>query len=283
MTWFLYSILSLFGFILYALAGRKLVKNAKNPQAFAVIYNGTVALFSPLLYIFDRTLPSNITPKIVIFTFIGLLIWGIFGRYEYFARKNTEASVFTVVADLAPALNFLLSALILKEQITIYKILGILLIILANLILFVNHKKKSIISMQGLKYSLIVAVFLALGWLFDTINVPAWGVATFSIVSFIFPSIMSMFFPKLTLSDLRQELALNKFWHIAALGSLNLMGYAFLLKALTLGPATSVVPITGSSTPFIIIFGVIFLGEKEYLGRKLIATLLTVGAIFLMR
>lgn len=211
------------------------------------------------------------------------LIWGIFGRYEYFARKNTEASVFTVVADLAPALNFLLSALILKEHITIYKILGIILIILANLILFVNHKKKSIISMQGLKYSLIVAVFLALGWLFDTINVPSWGVATFSMVSFIFPSIMSMFFPRLTLSDLRQELALNKFWHIAALGSLNLMGYAFLLKALTLGPATSVVPITGSSTPFIIIFGVLFLGEKEYLGRKLIAALLTVGAIYLMR
>lgn len=283
MTWFLYSILSLSGFISYSLAGRKLVKNAKNPQAFTVIYNGTVALLSPLLFIFDQTLPSNITPKIVLFTFIGLLIWGIFGRYEYFARKNTEASVFTVVADLAPALNFLLSALILKEQITIYKILGILLIIFANLILFVNQKKKSIISMQGLKYSLIVAVFLALGWLFDTINVPAWGVATFSIVSFIFPSIMSMFFPRLTLSDLRQELALNKFWHIAALGSLNLMGYAFLLKALTLGPATSVVPITGSSTPFIIIFGVLFLGEKEYLGRKLIAALLAVGAIYLMR
>ena len=35
--------------------------------------------------------------------------------------------------------------------------------------------------------------------------------------------------------------------------------------------------------PFIIIFGVLFLGEKEYLGRKLIAALLTVGAIFLMR
>jgi drug/metabolite transporter (DMT)-like permease len=283
MTWFIYSILSLCGSILYSLAGRKLVKNAKNPQAFAVIYNGTVALLSPLLFIFDQTLPSNITPKIVLFTLIGLLIWGIFGRYEYFARKNTEASVFTVVADLAPTLNFLLSALILKEQITGYKILGITLIILANIILFVKQKKKSIISLQGLKYSLIVAVFLAFGWLFDTINVPAWGVATFSMVSFIFPSIMSMFFPRLTLSDLRQELALNKFWHIAALGSLNLMGYAFLLKALTLGPATSVVPITGSSTPFIIIFGVIFLGEKEYLGRKLIAALLTVGAIYLMR
>ena len=283
MTWFIYSILSLCGSILYSLAGRKLVKNAKNPQAFAVIYNGTVALLSPLLFIFDQTLPSNITPKIVLFTLIGLLIWGIFGRYEYFARKNTEASVFTVVADLAPTLNFLLSALILKEQITAYKILGITLIILANIILFVKQKKKSIISLQGLKYSLIVAVFLAFGWLFDTINVPAWGVAIFSMVSFLFPSIMSMFFPRLTLSDLRQELALNKFWHIAALGSLNLIGYAFLLKALTLGPATSVVPITGSSTPFIIIFGVIFLGEKEYLGRKLIAALLTVGAIFLMR
>lgn len=283
MTWFLYSILSLSGFILYSLAGRTLVKNAKNPQAFAVIYNGTVAMLSPFLFIFDQTLPHNITPKIVMFTFIGLLIWGVFGRYEYFARKHTEASVFTVVADLAPALNFLLSAMILKEQVTIYKILGIILIVLANLILFVNQKKKSIISLQGLKYSLVVAIFLALGWLFDTINVPAWGVATFSIVSFIFPSIMSMFFPRLTLSDIRQELALNKFWHIVVLGSLNLIGYAFLLKALTLGPATSVVPITGSSTPFIIIFGVIFLGEKEYLGRKLIAALLTVGAIYLMR
>ena len=67
------------------------------------------------------------------------------------------------------------------------------------------------------------------------------------------------------------------------LGAFNLIGYAMMLKALTLGPASNVMPIVTSTTPFVVLLGVLFLGEKDYLWRKLFAAILTVGAVNLMR
>lgn len=283
MSWFILSLFALISFVLYDLAGRYLATRSSNPQAFAIIYNLAVTILAPLLFLFDPTLPHDITPRVIIITIIGLVVWGLFGRFEYFAKKHTEASTMTIVTKLDVILNFLLVILFLGEKPTPIKFIGMSLIIVANLILFLGHSWRKVISDQGLKYSLLIATLLAIGWVFDTVNVKSWGVATFSILSFLAPFLLSSIFPRVKLAELKHEISLNPLWQIFVMASLNLAGYALMLKALTLGPATSVMPIVTSTSPLVVLFGYLILKEKDYPLRKLSAAMLSVLAIYLMR
>jgi uncharacterized membrane protein len=85
------------------------------------------------------------------------------------------------------------------------------------------------------------------------------------------------------MSDIRVELHKTPIWKICVLGSFNLANYALMLKALTLGEASRVMPIVSSTTPLIIIFSILLLGEKKDTTRKLLAGAMTVGAIYLLR
>lgn len=282
MTWLILSLLALVTFVIYDVAGRYFATRSENPQAFATIYNTTVAIIAPFLFIFDRTLPSNLSPKVIFFTILGLILWGLNGRYEYFAKKHVEASVFTITMKLAPVINFFLALIFLKEQLTISKIGGIVLIIIANLLLFLGNKGK-IISKQGLKYTLLLALIISFAWLFDAVNVKYWGVAPFSIISFAVGGLISGIFPTVKIKDIRRELVLTPIWQFIILGLFNLIGYAFMIKALTLGPASNVMPIVTSTTPLVVLIGIVFLGERDSLASKIFASILVLVAIYLMR
>lgn len=282
MTWLILSILALLTFVGYDVVGRYFATKSENPQAFAAIYNFTVALIAPILYLFDKTTPSNLTPRVIFFTIIGCILWGLNGRFEYFAKKHTEASIFAITMKIAPLINFFLSLYFLNETATLTKYIGISLIVVANLLLYVGNRGK-IISKQGLLYTLFLASNLAFAWLFDAINIGNWGITIFSIISFATGGIVSSVFPLIKISEIRREIQLTPLWQIALLGLFNLIGYAFMLKALTLGPASSVIPIVSSTTPFVVLAGIIFLGEKSNAWRKITSALLTLVAVYLMR
>lgn len=283
MSWLIYSLLALVFFVIYDVAGRFFATRSQNPQAFAVIYNLGVALMSPIIFIFDRTLPTGITPYIIGMTILGLIIWGLNGRYEYFAKKHTEASVFSIVIKLGPVISFFLAILFLKESFTLPKLAGVTLIVLANVILLAGNLHHAKIDLRGIRYTLLLAVLLSVAWLFDAVNVKAWGVGTFCAFSFFAPVIMSSYFPTIKKTDLQNELRLTPWWQFLVLGFFNLIGYGFMLKALTIGEASNVMPIATSTTPLVVLTGVIFLGERDSLLRKVFASILVVIAIYLMR
>ncbi len=212
MSWLTYSLLALFFFVIYDVAGRYLATRSKNPQAFAVIYNLGVVMISPIIFLFDRTHPSGITPYVVGMTILGLMIWGLNGRFEYFAKKHTEASVFSIVIKLGPVISFFLAIIFLKESFTLSKLAGVILIVIANIILLAGNLRHTKIDLKGIRYTLILATLLSVAWLFDAVNVKAWGVGVFCVFSFVAPVIMSSFFPTIKKIDLQKELRLTPWW-----------------------------------------------------------------------
>lgn len=283
MSWLPLSITALCLFVLYDLAGRYFATRSENPQAFSVIYNAIVAAFTPLLFFLDPVRPGPINLVTGLLAVVGLFVWGLYGRFEYFSKKHVEASTLSIVGKLDILLNFFLVLIFLHEPVTLSKLAGIGLILLANLILFWGTARKSVISDQGLKYAFIAAVILAFGWLFDTINVRALGVATYTTLSFIAPVVLGSVFPTLTVQQLKRELVLTPLWQFVVLGLANLIAYSLMLKALTLGPASNIMPIISSGSPFIVLLGYLFLGEKDHPYRKFVAASLSVFAIYFMR
>lgn len=283
MSWLIYSLTALILFVIYDVSGRFFATRSENPQAFAVIYNLGVALMSPIIFLFDQTLPKAISPYIIGMTILGLLIWGLNGRYEYFAKKHTEASVFSIVIKLGPVISFFLAILFLKESFTLSKLGGVVLIVIANIILLAGNLHHTKIDLKGIRYTLLLALILSVAWLFDAVNVRAWGVGTFCAFSFFAPVIMSSFFPIIKKNDLKRELTLTPWWQFLVLGFFNLLGYGFMLKALTIGEASNVMPIATSTTPFVVLIGILLLGERDSLVRKIFASVMVLVAIYLMR
>lgn len=283
MTWLMLSLLALIFFVIYDVAGRYLATRSENPQAFAVLYNLGVALMSPIIFLFDQTLPKGITPFVVFMTILGLLVWGLNGRFEYFAKKHTEASVFSIIIKLGPVMSFFFAILFLGESFTFSKLAGVILIVTANVILLAGNLRHTKINPRGVRYTLLLALILSVAWLFDAVNVKAWGVGVFCMFSFFAPVIMSSFFPMIKKHQLLRELALTPWWQFLVLGFFNLIGYGFMLKALTLGEASNVMPIATSTTPFVVLIGILLLGERDSVARKLFSSALVLGAIYLMR
>ena len=180
-------------------------------------------------------------------------------------------------------ISFFLAILFLKESFTLAKFAGVVLIVLANVLLLAGNLRHSKIDLKGIRYTLLLAFILSVAWLFDAINVRAWGVGTFCAFSFFAPVIMSSFFPTIKKLELKRELVLTPWWQFLVLGFFNLVGYGFMLKALMLGEASNVMPIATSTTPFVVLIGIILLGERDSLARKIFASVLVLFAIYLMR
>ncbi len=283
MSWLTFALISLLSFVVYDVAGRYLATKSEDPRAFAAIINLCIALMSPAIFLVDQTPPTQMSGGLIVLTVIGLSLWALMGRFEYFAKKHVEASVFAITVKVAPVMTFILGVIFLKESFTPAKLLGIILIIFANTLLYLGQKKGAVISVEGSKYMTILISILSVAWIFDAINVKNWGVGTFTILSYLAPFILSAFFPPLRWAVIKRELILTPWWQFFVLGLFSLIGYACLLKAYTLGEASSVTPIATSTTPFVVLSGVILLGERDFLGRKLIASVMTIFAIYLMR
>ncbi len=283
MSWLILSILALFTFVAYDVASRYCAVKSANPRAFATIFNGLVMIIAPLVFLVDRTLPRITTWQAMLYSVIGLALWGLNGRFEYFAKKHTEISTFTIVTKIAPVGTFILATIFLHETLTMQKLAGIILMLVANYLLFAGHSWRKVISAEGLKYSLLISGIIAFAWFFDAINIKNWGVAAFSTLSFGISSLVSGLFPALKLKDLKRELRLTPIWQFLTLAILNLAGYAMQLKALSIGPASNIMPIITSTSPFVVLFGLLFLGERDFLARKFVAAAIAVGGIYLMR
>ena len=283
MTWIHYALISLFVFSGYDLLSRYLATRSANPRAFSAIYNGLVALMSPALFLIDSVRPSNLTFWNIALAIVGVVVWGLFARFEFYAHTNVKASTLTIVLKLAPFLNFVLAILLLREPLTVSKIIGLGLIVIANAILFLNQQRKTIISDTGLKYAIIVAILLAVAWLLDSINVKSWGIATYGLISYLGGAIICGLFPQITLDQIKQEFRLTPFWHILTLSITNLVGYSSMLKALSIGPASNVMPVVTATPALVVLFGFLFLGEKDHLARKSLATICILVAIYFLR
>ncbi len=283
MTWLVFALISLLSLVFYDVIGRYLATKSEDPRAFAAIINLVIALMGPAIFLVDNTMPSKMNPGMIGLTIIGLSLWALMGRFEYFAKKHVEASIFAITVKIAPVVTFVLGIIFLKESFTYSKLAGIILIIIANTLLYLGQKKGTVVSAEGSKYMTILIVILSFAWLFDAINAKNWGVGTFTILSYTAPFLLSAFFPPLKWSVIKREFSLTPWWQFVILGIFSLVGYATLLKAYTLGEASSVTPVATSTTPFVVLAGVILLGERKFLGRKIVASCMTILAIYLMR
>ena len=282
MNWLGYSIIALVTFSGYDLLSRRLGVKSKDPRAFGAVYYFIAALMAPLLLVTEPLFIPTLTVSIAILTAFGLLAWILFGRIEYVTHKYVEASVLTILLRLGPIITFLLSVLFLGESPTAFKLVGLLLTIIASLLVIGIPSFSDFKKSKDLRYGVLLAGILGVAWAFDKLLSPVYGVVLFAFLSFMAPSLANAFIPPLSIKSLREELR-RASWKMFVLAFLNIVGYGAMIKALIIGDATNVIPIATATPPLVVLGGVLFLKERSDITKKIIATFLVVLAIYLMR
>jgi len=284
--WLIYTLISLAFFTSLFVFSKILTTDSKDQRAFSVIYSFFASIWALLFFILETDiktlkLPSNLTPYFVLL--VACLFYGLFERYRFIIIKGIDISLFSIIMTLAPVTAFIGSSILYNEPLTLIKLIGGALIIIANILVAFDPKSQR--QRSDKKYVILAAlssVFLGIAWMLDKTGAGYFGTSTYSILVWFLPIIV-IYAPYIKTSNIIFELKTAS-WKVIALAFLNAAGYYLQLKALMLGEATRVIPIVQASLIFTVLLGIFFLKEKENKLQKIIAGIACfLGVILLSR
>lgn len=194
-------------------------------------------------------------------------LYGLGNILMFKAYKKGEVSLLAPLSNLSPAITYLLSILLLQESITIFKVVGIILIIYGLSLL---KKQKSLISSlkavlkdRNCQFYFLFLLVFALAKTFDKKATGYFVTASYSFLQFLIPSI----FVFLYVVSKKEVPALFKFAkRKAGLGAVTGLAigikYAAFYMAISRIELSRVSPISSLSILVSLFLAAVFLKEK---------------------
>ena len=248
----------------------------------AVIYNfAAIGISLGLFFVGGSykkfSLPQEITAWIALL--IAAFSFGMVERGRFVVAKLLDVSVLSTIINFSVLIAFVGSVLLYKEQLTIQKILGGLLIVTA-LFLVSTGKRRVELSFKGILLAVFISIMLGIAVMLDKMGTRYFNANTYNIFAWCAP-LLFIVFPGIDIKIIKKELRIAS-WKVFVLAGFNVFGYLFQLKALELSEATKIIPIIQTSTLFTVLAGILFLKERENVPRKLIAGVIAVVGVFLL-
>ena len=281
MTWLLYALVSAFLGVGYMIVSRKLSVQSVNPRALSIVFNACSSLIALALFSFEKWWFTPVQLYVWGLVLASILLYTIFEGTHFYGRKYVDASTASILFRLNTVISVLASFLFLQETVTVNKLLATGLIVLGTYLVTVRNL--SLKFNKGVIY--ILAATLALGLVrpVDKTAANFFAPPLYTFLIYAGPVFLLPLFPRLIkLSELTQEIRLGS-WLIPTLGLINIFEYYFMLKAYSLADASLVIPIVSLSTVFTVLVGIIFLGERDHMVRKIIAGLLAFIGVLLIK
>lgn len=195
------------------------------------------------------------------------------------AVQYLEASVFSILYNLRIVLVTIIGVLLLGEEIVELRILGGLLILLA--IVIVKQRGGRMIKSIGVRWGIAAAFVLSFLNLTEKLLIGEVGfLGYFSISMIVAASLMWVYvFASKRRVD-KKVLLQPKMLQLMTFRALSAFGFSGALAA---GALVSVANyVSGLSVIFIVLLGAIWLNERDYLKRKVLATIVAVAGFTLV-
>jgi len=278
--WVYFIIVYLISAVVYTQFYKVTTKSSDSKGALTVVlefFSGLVALlFMPF---FKFTFPTDY--KIYIYLGIALIFYAISDRLNTTIRKGIEASTYSMIKQLTTVFMILGGLLFLKEPLVLKKIIGSVLIIFSNFLVFYDKDKT-----KGNKYIIlaIISNIISATSLFVGVNISGqFNIAFYAALTVIVPAILIMIFERIKFKDLKKEIVEgNRKALIFTCIGWGIMLVAHLL-AYNYGKVTQVAPLTALTVMLNVIVGYIFLKERKNIWKKLIAAVLIIISIILIK
>lgn len=282
MTWFTYSLIATALFAGYDLLSRVLSVKSINPVIFSGIFYVITAIASLLLFFFFplEIVVKEIAGTAVFYIIASVIVWSLFGRLEYVAKKKVEVSTFLIIIKFAPVVTLLLSVVFLGEKMSLLKSIAVVLTIAANLL--ITSEGLKIKWDKGIILSLMTALFLGTAWVLDKVASPYFSLPFYSFLGFFFPGFANLFIPPVGWKPFMKEMKTVSWLPTIALAIANSVGYVLMIKAMSVGEVSNVVLVVSMAAVIAIILGIVVLGERKNVWKKLVAGLMVFVAALLL-
>ena len=258
---------------------RTKLKLGKNDMAFTALVDFFAALTAAaFIPIFGLRLPANVS---LLGIFLLSVVFSAVGDFLIlYATKNADTADTSILMPLSNIWVLLLAAVFLKEPLSMFKVLGVVMIVLGSIITL--SKGKKLVINKG-----IVAAFIY-GWLITgTILIDKGISSNFSlpvysaVFYFLSSCVLTLLTGRQPIKKIVAEFKINKFWS-AAVGVQWALFSLTLLFAYSQAEASRVIPIMRVFIVMVTLYSVFVLKERERMWQKIAGSLIVTGGALVL-
>ena len=275
-----WTILYVISAIIFAQSFKKSNKNMKDAGALTILLEVFTALFAILMIpFFKLSFASDI--KIYIILLIVTIIYAVTDRLNIEARYGLDPSVFSMLKQLSTVFLMIFGFIFLKEELVIKKLIGGILIILANFLL--TYQKGKFKINKYFIMCFISNLLFAIAMLINVNISDNFNLAIYTIMTVFIPSIFIYLFGRYNISKLKKEFKVLKkkdfftasfFWMLMLVSS---------VRAYQLGNVTVVAPLLTLTSILNALYEYLILKNKNNFVIKLIASILIIIGVILIK
>lgn len=253
----------------------------KNASALTILLEIFTALFalilSPLF-----TYKFSLNPEILLTLGVVTIIYAATDRLNIEARYGLAPSTFSMLKQLSTVFLVIFGFVFLKEKIILTKVVGIILILLANILLSTNNKGK--LELNKYFIMCIISNFLFAIAMFINVNISEnFNIGLYTVITVLIPSLIIKLVSRISINDLKQEFKLydkKKFMLVSFSWAMMLISS---VKAYEYGNISIVAPLLTLSMVTNSIYEFFIDKDKKSLKRKILVSLLIVIGITLIK
>lgn len=279
-NWVVAVILYLIFAVAFNQSYKLVTKSMKNAGALTVLMEGLGGIFC-LLFIplFDIKFPTN--PYVYLFLGLACVFYALNDRISTDVRRGLEASTFSIVKQVSTVFMIIAGLVFFKEEFVLTKIVGALLIVISNVLVF--YKKDSFKNNKYVWLGLLASLFNTIGLIIDVNYSTQFNLSLYAGFTLLLPALLILIFERIKLNDIKEEFKSGnkKVMAITAVSWALMM--ILKLRAYQLGKVIIVAPLCTLTIILNVIVGYILLKERDDMWRKIVAALLIIFSIFLIK
>lgn len=267
--------------VFFAQSFKSVNKDMKNASALTVLLEFFTAVFALILSpLFSFKFPADKTVYIIVG--IVTIIYAVTDRLNIEARYGLDPSTFSMLKQLSTVFLVIFGFIFLKEEFIIKKIIGIILIIIANIMLSLNRSGKIELNKYFLM-SILSNFLFAVAMLINVNTAKEFNICIYTIFTVLVPALIIKIFSKLSIKDLSEEFALydkKKFLLVSLSWCVMLISS---VKAYEYGNISVVAPLLTLTTIFNSIYEYFIDRNKKTLFYKLFISILIIIGVILIK
>ncbi|MDD5710770.1 MAG: DMT family transporter [Candidatus Colwellbacteria bacterium] len=282
MSWFTLSIISVITLAISNLLRRVLMKDDKSDAvAYSLVFQ-LMCAFLVGLFAFSHGFVALPVFELPLNFLLTMVLYGTGTLLLFRAVQTTEASKATILASSSTLWAVIVALILLGESFSVLKIIGVGLIL--GGIILISLKKEVFSLSRGDLYVLCSALCYGIAFANDTFILRQSDVLSYTALAFLLPG---LFILAIQPKALRK---LGSFSNLGVLLRMAIMSIFYSASAVTVylayqkgGAASQLAPIGQSVVILTVLLAAIFLGERENLGKKFVAAIMTTIGVLLLK
>ena len=266
--------------VIYNQTYKQMTKNMKKAGALTVLIEALAGLFALVyVFLFEFKLPKN--PYVYLFLALACIFYALNDRISTNVRSGLEASSFSIIKQTNTVYMIIIGLLFFKEEFVLKKMIGALLIIFSNILVF--YKKGAFKNKKYVFLGLLASFFNTIALVIDVNYSKQFNIPIYSSFTLLVPAILIFLFERIKIKDIKEEYinSNKKLVFLLALAGGSMV--VLKLRAYQLGQVIVIAPLCTLTIILNVLVGYFLFKEHDNLLKKIIAGILIVISVVLIK